>query len=545
MNFWTRTLSLVVVLTILPFALYALDEEASAIPALNLKLSIQKALAPYSQDSLDSTSEANKHILNLEVFKSLYESTIAPDLQRYELDKLPDDLRFDVYRANMIFPLYTPFDQFSFKKRLQDALDKYDANPKPYWKWMITINQCTIGVLTVFSTQVDASCSKEYDECFCDDPDDYNEDSDKLLDYICADPIFFESLKSIITQKSFKSFLDTAYPKQKPFFLRFSFAKINKELDEFSKHKTFESMGAELIPIESSCIPVMTLYPGVSSTWRSIPDILLAFEHIFSISSMFSGRSVGLSIDFDDTIVLSEERLYRHFLEIKDKTNLSSVDQAVLNAVTHLSISFHQENSTALMQRLRTLKIKRLMSPQLPALLQRAMDEGITVFINTARPGDEASRTYTVKQLESIINLACQGESQHPLKKLPKGSLTLDPTKFNTVQHPHLPFFDDQNILYTHGWEKGPVLDLYLEQGGVKFDMMFHLDDQYCQTLSMLNTFSGKTIIHSLHYQPRKISLFTDVIDINRYINKHLRHLFQDYPPQDLDWTGAPHPLIP
>lgn len=277
-------------------------------------------------------------------------------------------------------------------------------------------------------------------------------------------------------------------------------------------------------------------FPSSLYTCHSMKVI---FNQILRYTDQLPGKSLALSIDFDNTLFLAQERLARHFNSANQKDAYTSyIDIAVSYAVSNLSNSYILGEETSLWTRIQARYKNKLMSSQWPTFLQSAADNGIAVFINTARSSSEKSRLRVVSKLQqaSLIPLLSSASNNALLSRMPKGSL---PSSKQTHQEdqPPPPYFDELNILYTSGKLKGPVLESYMTSSNLNFDVIFHLDDAQNQVNSMFYTFLPTTTIHCFHYLPKKIELFSTTQDLNTYINKEISKLIPHYPHTHKDWS--------
>lgn len=295
-----------------------------------------------------------------------------------------------------------------------------------------------------------------------------------------------------------------------------------------------ETESTPILPMPSIFSPSFLL-----STIGSVSSIPQAFDLIFHVASNYKGARIGLSLDFDDTLILSDERLARHYFRAEKSKQKSEVDLAVIAAAKNLSNSTISGINASLPSWLRQKKESKLLSSKIPTLMQAAMDQGITVFINTARPADEKSRHFTQQQLLSFTKLNHEGASQLPLKQIPRYILSYInmPYKFA--------YFDVQNILYTNGQYKGFVLDEYLRRANISFDVLFHIDDREDQASSMYKTFGLKCHMHSMVMKSERIMPFPTVASVNQYINTQFKKRVPSYPLEDFDWVKSPYSQKP
>lgn len=298
---------------------------------------------------------------------------------------------------------------------------------------------------------------------------------------------------------------------------------------------TTSAMEVEEEPFDDTIQPFLGI-PIPSSTFWSLPSIDQAFHKIFLLTSYYQVNRIGLSLDLDDTLIHSEERLWRHYLHAHKANPKSEIDLAVLRAANNLHRSFACDIKNSLFCWLREQKKFQLLSSKIPLLIHEAMTKGITVFINTARPSTEDSRHFTQQQLLSFTNLNNGRASQSSLTQFHNLPLSVSRIKDPSAP-PQNAYFDEQNVLYTSGMLKGRILNAYLTKRDLKFDVLFHIDDQRQQSISMYSAFFRKNAIHSLLVESEKTSLFSSVSSLNHYINKQLRKRLPFYPTQEIDWT--------
>jgi hypothetical protein len=270
-----------------------------------------------------------------------------------------------------------------------------------------------------------------------------------------------------------------------------------------------------------------------------------AFTRIFDTYKKDPKKRIALSLDFDDTISLNKERLQRHYDHALKQKEPRPIDFAVKHAVENLNKIYLPIQNTSLLNWLINQHIDKLMSPSYPEYIQQAIDHGISVFITTARNGTEFDREALNKDL-AVLNLKFNRDrsSQLDVAAMAQTAKTWGAENLtgSLGSHKILPYFDRTNVLYTSGWDKGPVLKTYLQDSPIKFDIIFHLDDQLYQINSVLNTLRSIILVQALWFQPEQLQLFPDINALNDYINREIQPLLHTYQiKKPIDWTDRDH----